>query len=562
MKLIAAALLLACASNALAEDIPNFSLLDYRGKYHELRRAEGRVVVLFVTGNGCPVARQSIQKLRSLRSKFASQGVVFWMLNANLQDDRKSIAEEAEEFRIGSIPILKDEVQAVARHLRVKRTCETFAIDTAAMKIFYRGAIDDQLAEGAQKDQAQEKYLDNALTEFLAGKPISVASTSPRGCLITYEKVEPVSYATQVVPILQAKCVSCHSPGNIGPWSMSSHKKVKGMSAMIQETILAKQMPPWHADPVYGKFSNDRSLTPDEMRTLLGWLDQGAPHGEGLDPLTNAMPEAGAWPLGKPDFVVRLPSTQNIPANGVLNYRYVNSEFVMPEDAWVRAAVMRPGNRKVVHHVIVRVRNPGTPIRSQPEEEVFFTSWAPGNTTPEFPAGTGKFLPKDATFNFELHYNTTGKPETDQSELGLYIQKATPKLVLETRTTETRDLNIPPGEADARSFCVYHFKRDTLIFDLIPHMHLRGSRFMYEALFPNGKRETLLSVPRYDFNWQTEYRLAEPRRVPAGTWLLCSGAHDNSKTNPFNPDPTRRIKYGLQSHEEMFMGFMNVAEVK
>lgn len=527
-------------------DIPNFSLLDYRGKHHELRRADARAVVLFFTGNGCPAARQSIQKLRSIRSKFGAQGVAFWMINSNLQDDRKSIAEEAEEFRVGSVPILKDDLQAVARLLKVQRTCETFAIDTAGMKIFYRGALDEQLT--------------NALGAFLAGKTVEVAPNAVEGSLIAYEKTEPVAYATQVVPILQAKCVGCHSPGNIGPWAMSSHRKVKGMSAMIQETIVAKQMPPWHADPLHGNFSNDRSLTPEETRTLLAWIDQGAAQGEGLDPLTNAIPPGAKWALGEPDHVVSLPAVQNIPATGVLNYRFVDSDFSMPEDTWVRAAVVRPGNRKVVHHVIVRIQYPSK-AQGAPEEEVFFTSWAPGNTTPEFPADSGKFIPKGATFNFELHYNTTGKPETDQSELGLYVLKAAPKLVLETRTTETRDLNIPPGEADARAFCIYHFKRDTLIFDLVPHMHLRGSWFKYEALFPNGKRELLLSVPRYDFNWQTEYRLAEPRRVSAGTWILCSGAHDNSKQNPHNPDATRRVKYGLQSHEEMFMGFMNVAEV-
>jgi hypothetical protein len=232
----------------------------------------------------------------------------------------------------------------------------------------------------------------------------------------------------------------------------------------------------------------------------------------------------------------------------------------MPQDGWIRAGVVRPGNKKVVHHVIVRVEYPSG-AKNKPEEEVFFTSWAPGNTSPQFPAGSGKFLPKGARFNFELHYNTTGKPETDRSELGLYFLNSAPRMVLETRTAENRDLNIPPGEADARSFCIYHFKRDTLIFDLIPHMHLRGSWFKYEALYPDGKRETLLSVPHYDFNWQTEYRFAEPKRVPAGTWMLCTGAHDNSTTNPSNPDTKRRVKWGLQSHEEMFMGFMNVAEI-
>jgi len=194
-------------------------------------------------------------------------------------------------------------------------------------------------------------------------------------------------------------------------------------------------------------------------------------------------------------------------------------------------------------------------------DEVFLTSWAPGNMSLGCPEGTGKFLPKGAKFRFELHYNTIGKPETDRSEMGLYVMSEAPKMILQTRGIETKDFSISPGEADSRSFALYCFKRDTLIYDLVPHMHLRGSWFKFEALFPDGKRETLLSVPHYDFNWQTEYRLVEPRRVAAGTWLLCTGAHDNSARNPLNPDPAKRVKHGLQSFEEMFIGFMDVAEL-
>ena len=545
-----------------ADDVLNFSLLDYRGKHHELRRTDARVVVLFWTGNGCPVARQSVSKLRALRSKFGSEGVAFAMVNSNPADTREAIAAEAEEFRVGSIPVLKDDLQTVANAYKVRRTGEAIAVDTKKMKVIYRGAIDDQLTAGAKKPQPTEKYLETALKQFVAGEPVTRAEAPVHGCLIAFEdapKTE-VSYVKEIAPILKNKCVSCHSPGNIGPWAMSNHKKVKSMSAMIAETILAKQMPPWHADGAPGIFHNDRSLTADETKLLLRWIEQGCPPGPGEDPLPGSAPAPVEWALGTPDIVIPLPGTEQIPATGVVPYRYVDADVEMPRDSWIRAGVVRPDNKRVVHHVIVRVKYPPG-AKHRPEEEVFFTSWAPGNTSLEFPGGTGKFLPKGARFNFELHYNTTGKAETDRSELGLYFMSATPKMVLETRTAESRDLNIPPGEPDARSFCMYHFKRDTLIFDLIPHMHLRGSWFKYEALYPDGKRETLLSVPRYDFNWQTEYRFAEPKRVPAGTWMLCTGAHDNSTMNPANPDPKRRVKWGLQSHEEMFMGFMNVSEI-
>jgi hypothetical protein len=549
-----------------SSEVPNFALLDYRGRNFELHRADAsNAVVVVIAGNGCPIVRQSITKIRALRGKLATNGVAFWMLNANTQDDAKSIAHEASEFHVGSIPILKDEHQLVARALGVTRTAEAIAISTKDWTIFYRGAIDDQLTEGAQKPQPTQKFLETALKEFLAGKPVSNPKTPVKGCRIDFadvpaDQAPQVSYTKEVAPLLEQKCVHCHSPGNIGPFVMSNYKKVRGWSEMIREVVLAKRMPPWHADPHFGVFSNDRSLTPDETKTLLRWIDQDCPRGEGADSLEKERPASTQWVLGQPDIVVPLPKTQDVPANGVLPYRYVDSDWEMPQDAWLRAAVVRPDNRRVVHHVIVRVRYPDD-ARDKPEEEVLFTSWAPGNTTPEFPAGTGKFLPKGSRFNFELHYNTSGKPEIDRSEVGLYFAKEPPRMVLETRTAEDRDFSIPPGEADSRSHCVYGFKRDAIIYDLIPHMHLRGSWFQYEALYPDGRRELLLRVPNYDFDWQTEYRLAQPKRVPAGTWLLCTGGFDNSARNPHNPDPSKRVRWGLQSFDEMFMGFMNVADV-
>jgi hypothetical protein len=170
------------------------------------------------------------------------------------------------------------------------------------------------------------------------------------------------------------------------------------------------------------------------------------------------------------------------------------------------------------------------------------------------------FLPKGATFNFEVHYTTNGRPQTDETEVGLYLAKEQPRMRFETRGFETRDLDIPPGDPDARHTISYCFKKDTRIFGLSPHMHVRGKWFKFELLRPDGKRETLLSVPSYDFNWQTSYRLAEPKLVPAGSWLLCTGGFDNSPKNPHNPDATARARWGPQSWNEMFMGFMDVAE--
>jgi len=551
--------------HSLAEEIINFSLLDYKGKYYELRRTDARVVVLFFTGNGCPVARQSIAKLKALRDHFSDRGVAIWMINSVAQDDRESIEKEADEFKEEPLPVLIDDTQQIAHMLDVKRTAETICIDTRDWTVFYRGAIDDQLVEGAQKPEPTEKYVEKAVDELLAGKSISHPATVGHGCLITFDEPvaggAPVSYSKEIAPLLQSKCVGCHSPGNIGPFALSSYQKVKGRSEMIREVLAARRMPPWDADPRYGHFKNDRSMSVAQKKLLLRWIDQGLPKDDGPDPLAQTRTGAQDWPMGQPDYIVKLPSPQQIPATGVLDYRYVDIPSPITNDVWLSAAVFRPDNHRVVHHLIVRAKYPKTPKLA--EDDVFLTGWAPGidYQNQSYPDGAGKFLGKGATLNFELHYTADGKPETDQSELGLYVLKSQPKMALQTHAAYNLDVMVPAHESQAPSYAIDGFKHDSWLFDLAPHMHLRGSWFKYEALYPDGKRETLLSVPHYDFNWQTIYRLAEPKKMPAGTWILCTGGFDNSARNPSNPNPDKRVIWGAQSFDEMFIGFMDVAKI-
>lgn len=547
------------------KEVMNFALLDYNGRLHELRRADARAVVLYFTMNGCPIARQSYAKLRSLRKKFSETGVVVWLVNVSDSENRSELEKEARDFGAGSLPMLSDEAQGVAQMLGVPRTAEAVAISTKDWKIFYRGAVDDQLTEGAKKPAPTAQYLQRALEEFLADKPVSETTSVVHGCRIHVDAAKdstnaPLSYAQDIAPLLMKKCADCHSAGNIGPWSMSSHRKMKSMADMMQEVLLARRMPPWDADPHYGKFSNDRSLTPAEKRLLLRWVEQGAPRGEGEDPLESFKAPANDWPLGQPDVIVALPTAQEIPATGVVDYRYVDVPSPFTNNVWVGAAVIKPGNLKSTHHVIVRVKYPKEG-KTDTQDAEGLEGWSPGKSFQRFPEGTGKRLRAGAVLNFELHYNTTGKPETDLTEVGLYLLKEKPPLRYESRMAIQLDLNVPPGEGDVRSHAVSGFKRDTMLYALIPHMHTRGAWMKYEALYPDGRRETLLSVPRYDFNWQMEYRLAEPRRMPAGTWILCSGGFDNSTRNPHNPNATKRVRWGEQSFDEMFVGFMNVAEL-
>ena len=499
--------------------------------------------------------------------------------------DKKTIRAETLQYAFGTPPlppVLRDEHQIVSRYFGVTRTCEALVIDRKTDTLVYRGAVDDQFVEGAKKPKATRSYLRDALDAFLDGKPVAEPATKAHGCVVTYAEDEgaagdgaavdgtaadgaagdgPVSYVKQVAPLLQRKCVECHTEGKVGPFAMSSYEKVKGWSEMIEEVVLDRRMPPWHADPHVGTFGNDRSLTGAEARALLKWIDQGCPRGDGDDPLaaTAAKPEAAKWPLGEPDFVVALPE-QKIPATGTVDYRYIDSDFVAPRDMWVRAATTRPGNPKVVHHVIVRLRHPSN-FKTPPPESFLFTTWVPGLDAGECPPGTGLFVPKGAKFNFEVHYTTNGEAQTDRSEVGLYVAKATPTMRLDVRAAHTRALDVAPRDPDARHEATYFFERESIVYAMAPHMHVRGKSFRFELLLPDGRREPVLSVPNYDFNWQTSYVLKEPLRVPAGTWMLCTGSFDNSPANPHNPDPEARVDWGPQTHNEMFMGFITLAEV-
>ena len=549
-------------SPALTE-VPNFALLDLQGRLHELRRSPGKAVVLFFVANDCPVVRQNVSKIRDLSERLTRQGVEFLLVNASPADDARAIQQQLMELGVWHLPVAKDDTQGITRKLGVRRTAEVVAISTKDWSVFYRGAVDDQVAEGAGKPQASERYLETALHQFLEGKPVLVSRTATRGCLITFDggdaaESTPVSYSKDIAPLLQRKCVSCHSPGNIGEGAMTSHKKVKGMSATIEEVLLARRMPPWDADPHFGHFKDNPSLTTAETQTLLRWVRQGAPRGDGADLLEITPPPAPPieWPLGKPDIVLRLPATQKIPATGVLDYRHIEVAAGNDQEAWIGAVWVKPGNRKVVHHVIARVKNGGQ--KDHLGEREMFAGWAPGSTQTWFPAGSGKRIPAHAVFDLELHYTTNGSEQTDESEVGLYLVREPAQQRFESVPVVNYQFEIQPGDSDSKVEGMYCFKTAATLHSVTPHMHLRGRWAKFEVLFPDGRRETVCSVPRYDFNWQLSYALEKPLYLPAGTWVRLSGGFDNSTRNPANPDPNKTVHWGEQSWDEMFLGWYNV----
>ena len=545
------------------EPVVNFALLDHQGRMHELRRSDGAAVLLFFTANDCPVARQSASKLRDLQERFGPQGLRVWLVNANSGDDRKGISKEAHELGIWHLPVLKDETQGVARHLGVRRTGEAVLISTKDWTEVYHGAIDDQFVEGAAKPQPTDRFLENALTAFLGGKPVSVATTVAHGCLIHFEggigaDQKPVSYTKEVAPILSAKCVSCHSEGNIGSWAMKNHRKVKGMASMIEEVILDHRMPPWDVDAHVGKLNHEAALSVKDAQTLLRWVHQGADKDGEADPLENlAVSPQPEWPLGQPDIILRLPQPEQIPASGVLDYRHVTVFAGNDKEAWVGAVYAKPGNRKVLHHVIGRVLDHGE--KDHLGQNEMFVGWAPGASQAPYPKGAGKFLPKNAKFDLELHYTTCGSPQTDSTEIGLYLMKEAPTHRFESVPVVNSQFEILPGDPNSKVQGLYGFTREATLYSVTPHMHVRGKWMRFELLRPDGAREAVASVPRYDFNWQMTYPLKKPMKIVPGTWAVLDGAYDNSARNPANPNPQKAIHWGEQSWDEMFLGWYNVA---
>jgi peroxiredoxin len=541
-------------------EMPDFNLLDLRGHNCELHRAEGKVVVLFFTGTGCPIARKSAPKLLDLRDRFLDRGVSFWVIDSYADDNLEDYFKECRELHLWKLPCLRDTRQNVALSYHVHRTAEVVALSTKDWHVFYQGAIDDQFAEGAERAAPLNRYLEQALKEFLADKPVSTASTKSHGCLFTFAGgAEVPSYSKEVAPLLRQNCVECHRPEGIGPWPMTGYSHVKHYARMIEEVLLTRRMPPWDPDPDYGKFANAHVLTAPETQTLVRWVEGGSPRGEGADPLTEPLAPLPDWPLGEPDRVLRLPTVQEIPATGVLEYRYIHIPSPFTNEVWISGTDIKPGNRQVVHHVILYAKWPDCPDDGT-GNGVHLCGWAPGLPPSPFPDGVGRRLPAGAELTAEVHYTTCGSAQTDQSEIALYLSPGPQPRMAQIRRAVEIDVDIPPGSDEARHSATYGFKRPATIYSLMPHMHFRGKWMRYDLLLPNGKRETLLNVPRYDFNWQLGYQLATPRHVPAGAWLLVTGAFDNSPDNPANPDPQKRVHFGLQSWDEMFIGFFEAAD--
>lgn len=546
--------------------VSNFGLYDQKGDFHNLYyHSDAEAIVLMIQGNGCPIVRNELTDYRAVREQFKDQNVLFYMLNSNLQDDRKSIAIEAKDFGI-DFPILVDESQLVGESLGLFRTAEVLVINPKNWKLAYRGPINDRVGYESQRNEADNHYLADALSATLKNEEVKEKMVRGMGCLINFpnrdrEAHNAISYEKTIAPLLIENCTQCHVTGGIAPWAMTSHAMVRGWAPMIREVLRSKRMPPWHADPHYGEFANDISITTEEIQTIVHWVEAGAKKAEGeSDPLEKVSQELTEWALGEPDIVIQL-KPEVIPATGVLDYRYQEFEIEVEEDIWANAVQVIPGNPSVLHHLLVSITypdgfKPPMKVRSRWLDGLF-ASWAPGTELDRFPEGTGRIIPKGSKLLFQLHYTTSGKEETDESKLGIFTQNTPPEKEFLIIGPFNTDIVIPPHEGAYKAFAKQKFEKEFTLYGLGPHMHFRGKSMRYTAQFPDGKEEILLNVPNYNFNWQRYYQMMEPRLMPAGTTIVVDAVYDNSKLNTFNPKPEETVYWGEQSFDEMLIGYMS-----
>jgi peroxiredoxin len=554
------------ADSPLGRGVEAFSGQDFRGKQIELSDyRDKKIVVVAFLGVECPLAKLYAPKLAELAERYRESGVQFIGVDSNQQDAVTEIGFFVQQLGV-SFPVIKDVGNVIADQFSAERTPEVFVLDQKRV-IRYVGRVDDQYGfktnGGYAQNKAKSHELISAIDELLAGKEVTTRLARADGCKIgRVRQPDPaakVTYTKDVASILQERCVVCHRPGEIGPFALQSYEEAQGWAEMIEEVVRDQRMPPWHANPAHGDWSNDGRLSDKEKSIIHDWVAAGAPMG---DPKDMPAPKSyvSGWQIGKPDQIVYMSDKEfDVAAEGTIDYQYFTVDPGFKEDKWIKGVECRPGNRSVVHHIIVFVQPPGVQpqmFEGGPANLSLLQGEAPGMPPTMLPDGLAFFVPAGSKFVFQMHYTANGKPGKDRSCVGLVFADAK-DVKQEARTMNAGDpfFEIPPHADNHPVNAEFKFWADAKLISLMPHMHVRGKSFRYTLVYPDGKSEILLDVPRYDFNWQNMYWFREAKNVPMGSVLQCVAHFDNSEGNPANPDPSASVRWGEQTWEEMMLGW-------
>ncbi len=518
------------------------------------------ITVLAFLGNECPVARAYAQRLEEMAKQFSESGVRFVGINSNQHDSKSEMGQLVSDLSL-RFPLAKDADQTIAKRFQATRTAEVVVLDRNST-IVYRGRIDDQFSPGVKRAAPSRLDLQIAIEELLANKPVSIPSTPPVGCLITFlqapaQKTD-FTYCKTIAPILYANCLECHRTGEIGPFDISNYDEVLGWADMLVEVIEQKRMPPWHANPEHSSFKNARQMPLKSLETIKEWVAGGMPYGDAED-LPSKPTFLDGWRLPKkPDQVVMMrEQPYRVPAVGSVDYQYFVVDPGVHEDRWITAAQVIPGSPEVVHHAIVFIR--------PPDGESFtgigwLTAYVPGQRATEFPSGYARRVPAGSKLVFQMHYTPNGKEQLDQTKIGLnFTEESSVTHEVFTLAGIDQEFEIPPNTAKhAVDASVGWLPKDGILLAAMPHMHLRGKAFQVR-IRQGDVEQTVLDVPHYDFNWQHTYEWSEPILLQDIDRLSFTATFDNSPKNPFNPNPNEYVMWGDQTWEEMAVAFFEVA---
>jgi len=455
----------------------------------------------------------------------------------------------------------------LCRQLAATSTTDAVVLD-ANRTVIYHGAVDDQYGFGYAREQPQQTYLADAIEAVLAGGQPAVAATSAPGCDLGFADPPPVStavtYHGQISRIIQRHCLECHRTGGIGPFTLATYSDLVAHAGMIETVVANQTMPPWFAadsrDAATNHaliWSNDRSLAAGDREQLLTWLRGGRPRGNQADaPAARTFPDE--WQIGTPDAIWEFSEAIPVKATGIMPYRYVTVDTGLTESKWVQAIEIQPGDSEVVHHVIITVKQPGetSSSRAEREEDGLWAGYVPGQAVWAYPAGFARFLPEGAQLVFQMHYTPNGTATTDRTRVGVIYADEPPAHEVRVKGIVNHRIEIPPHAARHREEASLKLPVDATVLGFLPHLHLRGTACRYEVIDGEGDVETLLDIPRYDFNWQLLYRYAQPRALQAGDTLRFTAWFDNSSGNPANPDPGATVRWGQQTFDEMLLGYV------
>jgi len=543
---------------------------DITGKLHRLGEREStRGVVVVFLATQCPISNAYIPLLNKLATMHQTKGIEVYGAISNPGVTRADAARHHREYQL-RFPVLFDASGDLRSSLKPTHTPEVFLLDREG-KVLYQGAVDNRYAAvGRKKQQATEHYLLDAVAATLSGRPISVKSSKPIGCLLedapSAAASGKVTFNRDIAPILFANCSRCHRPDQAAPFSLLTYADASRHAKQIVEVTKSRLMPPWKAVPGINHFKDERRLTDAEIELIAEWVADGKAEGDPAD-LPPAPEFPKGWQLGTPDLILRMPQAFEVPASGP----DVLQHFVLPtgqEDMRLVSAVeFQPGNPRVVHHASFFLDNHGYGRKLDHADPGigygggggpgFFPvgtlrSWLPGMTPRPLPEGSGRIMPRNSDLVLEIHYQCSGKPEKDQSTVGLYFAPPRSRRLIAELQLFNFHLEIPPGEARHRHSASYTLPANAIILDCAPHMHLLGREMKATATLPDGTTQILMWVKDWNFNWQEQYEYLEPIRLPKGTRIDVDAWYDNSTDNPLNPfSPPQLVRWGDQTTDEM-----------